>query len=404
MFHIPKEEITFVKVHEFCQLNLKEDLDLDYKSDWPKDLARIICGMANVQGGMILIGVDEIPGTRQPNWPPPGVEGKEDDLHQRAVQIAYDAIYPPAMPEIAVCPLDTDPRRAVVVIRVEASRLLHATDNRRRVYVRVADQGRGYELADLSQLEWLFSQREASITLRQAVLDRASERSSRFASGTPLLVMYATPVFPNQVKQANPPSLLKLVKEIPSAEAPWPGASGLTVPTYPRWRTTSQGIFTRMLEDPKQYLELGIGGLIYLTQELRTFDDERTSSLRYLRSAGVLAMCEAFLRYATTTYTKQNWRGPTLLHFNLMGVQNVHLDHRILGKSYQIFDGLTDTSSQDSSIKLYEDECSARELVNIRDEILDEIAYSMFWSFGYSDNPEDIRNKYLAQLRGQTPQ
>ena len=59
---MPIEDITFEMIEEFCELELVEGIDLDYKSDWPNDLSKLICAFANTQGGLILIAA--LTGTR----------------------------------------------------------------------------------------------------------------------------------------------------------------------------------------------------------------------------------------------------------------------------------------------------------------------------------------------------
>jgi hypothetical protein len=404
MFNLPISEINFDTVREFCQLKRKEDLDLDYKSDWPADLDRVICAMANVQGGMILIGVNEIPGTREPNWPPLGVQGTQDKLHQRALQIAYDAIYPPVIPEIAVCPLDTDPTRAIVIIRIEASRLLHATDRRRRVYVRVADQGRGYELADISTLEWLHQQREKSIELRNFILERASKRVTFLWAKTAsklALNAYAIPLFPAQVSEIDPSDLLKLASALPPADGL--GRSDRTlIPLHPRWRTVSGGVVTTTYPELSfnEYLELGASGLVYLEQQLRTYslqDSDTGTQRECVNGPAILSFCKAFLNFCSNFYSKIAWHGPILIQANLKHCQDALLDHRISGLSYDptvnpIY------SCPDESLVLHKGEYSARDLGQLNDAIIGEMLFSMMWAYAFSDSRDQLRS-YLEKLK-----
>ncbi len=402
MFNVPLEQINFGTIHDFCLQRRKEDLDLDYKSDWPQDLHRVICGMANVQGGMILIGIDEIPGTRQPNWPPPGVLGTEDQLHQRALQIAYDAIYPPVMPEIKVCPLNTDPDRSIVVIRIEASRLLHATDGRKRVYVRVVDQGRGYELADLSHLEWLYSQREKSLAFREFILERTSKRAislwKRDATAT-ALEAYMIPIFPNQIQSIDPSELLGMARLVGQADGLL--SDTRLIPTRQAWRVVSGGVFST--SDPQsigQYLELGVNGLIYLLQEIRPYHSEDvlgTKAQMAMRAAAIMSFCKAFLVYVARLYAKLAWFGPVVFSSSLRNARNVILDHRIPGLHF-VSDINAEHFCPDDSVILHSGEYYARELEGINNEMLNEIVCSLMWSFGFSETREQL-GEYLKKMR-----
>jgi hypothetical protein len=411
MFNLPIGDINFQKVREFCLEKRKEDLDLDYKSDWPSDLARIICGMANVQGGMVLIGINEIAGTRQPDWPPPGVVGTEDALHQRAVQVADDGIYPPVMPEIAVCPLDTDATHAVVVIRIEASRLLHATDGRRRVCVRVADQGRGYELADLSQLEWLFLQREKSVSLRHFILDRAAKRADNFVGhvavryeyeggvllrAPPFLSVYAVPAFPDQFREMTPWEMMRLGRLIKLARGLFDED---LVPKHPTWRTTSQGAFTGFSDPPRQYVELGARGLVYIEQELDPVRVElpSTPSLLFLSAPAIILYCKAFLVFASSVYKEVKWRGTVLLRADLRGVENIRLESNLSVRAEEPYRH-HENYSQDDSVDLHQEEYRVEDLESAQGRILKQIGYALMWGFGYTDTRDEL-DSYFRGFR-----
>jgi len=38
LYTSPIEDVTYEMVEEFCQSSIVEDIDLDYKSDWPNDV------------------------------------------------------------------------------------------------------------------------------------------------------------------------------------------------------------------------------------------------------------------------------------------------------------------------------------------------------------------------------
>ena len=69
----------------------------------------------------------------------------------------------------------------VVLIRILPSRLMHSTDRRRRIYIRVADNSRGYDLASVSDLEWLWERKTLLEEKRKEIemLKRLYERGNR---------------------------------------------------------------------------------------------------------------------------------------------------------------------------------------------------------------------------------
>jgi hypothetical protein len=120
MHQLASSSITFETVRAFCHEDHEEGMDLDYKADWPSDLAKVLCAVAHVQDSLVMVSVGPRPGTHRPAWPPPGVTRTEVALHWGPIQVAHGGIYPPVLPQVEVCPLDTGSFTAVVVIRVGA--------------------------------------------------------------------------------------------------------------------------------------------------------------------------------------------------------------------------------------------------------------------------------------------
>jgi hypothetical protein len=397
MFNTPIEDIDFETVESFCALKLKERLDLDYKRDFPSDLAKVLCGMANVQGGMVLIGVDEDETTREPIWPPVGVDGTEDKLQQQVIQIAYDAIYPPVIPEVVVCPM-VNLNRSVIVIRVDASNLLHAVDGRKKIYVRVVDHNRvhPYELADLSQLEWLWNRRSKSVEFRENLISRAQERASKLEdSEQPLLVVTLIPLYPDQLKSVSPGELLATAQKLPSSILK---IGGLQLPLVPKietgWRTIAGGVCNWSFErDLGQYLELGSQGLVYMAQQLETEDyhPESGGAIKQgVSAARVLVFYEALLHYANNYFGALQWSGPVLLKVKLQNIRNFVLDkqrRRQGSPHYEVYHH----DCPDNEIELAAHECRASMLIDKHDEYLKDSATALFWAFGYGFTHDDVQ-------------
>jgi predicted HTH transcriptional regulator len=94
-------DLHFVNIQEFVDERRRDSEILDYKEDWPNDLAKVMAAMANTQGGAILVGVSEKPGTGKPDRIV-GVDNPRglDSLRQKVTSIAYQAVYPPLLPEV----------------------------------------------------------------------------------------------------------------------------------------------------------------------------------------------------------------------------------------------------------------------------------------------------------------
>ncbi len=222
----PIESIVAEDIIGFCEIRREEGLDLDYKSNWPSDLQKIISSFANTQGGIVLIGVDEEEKTRKPKLPINGIEGESSSIYQKVMNIASDGIYPPISPEVQVCKLPDPKNKFVVLIRILPSRLMHLTNQRRKIYIRVADNSRGYDLASVSDLEWLWERKTLLEEKREEIYLSAIEHSKNKAipwnsiedeqhwNSIPKLNISIIPSFPSLDKSIETDQLLKMVQSI----------------------------------------------------------------------------------------------------------------------------------------------------------------------------------------------
>lgn len=146
----PIDRITWNAVEDFSHQGVVEGAYLDYKSDFPNDLARTIAAMANTFGGIILIGVVEQTDGR-PVVPITGI-ALQAGLAERVTNIVLSNITPPVFPEVAVCP-DPSGSKAVIVVRVpESPESPHAIQSNTRVYLRTGNRNKPEELATLEQI------------------------------------------------------------------------------------------------------------------------------------------------------------------------------------------------------------------------------------------------------------
>jgi hypothetical protein len=416
MYALPNDQIDLGVVRAFCLEEHEEGLDLDFKQDWTGELPRVLCAMANVQGGMVLVGVKTKPGTRKPDWPPPGVPGTEDELNQRVIQIAYDSVYPPLLPQVKICPLEKDPTRAVVVIRVDASRLMHATDQRRRIYIRVADQKRGYDLADLSQLEWLWQQREASVQLRKSLLSGAERRADEllrppgigrtesFTPNAPKLVLYATPMYPSSASKRTPPELVAAAKAVGAKQSNFTYYMS-SIPATQVWRTAPNRTYA--LEDsnksgPEQYMEIGAHGTTFLAQLVYKWADNSPFQLeeKNISAQAVVAYCKAFFEYIQAIYLQLGISEPIELSAKLTGIREVVLHHLPANVPNRLNISNNAFSAQDDDVVLLSEELLSRDLPGASRRLLEALTCQLMWAFGFPDTRETLIDKYLPRIIG----
>lgn len=197
------DEITYEDVVAFCTEGHEEGIRLDYKVDWPSDLAKVMAAMANTFGGLILVGVDEE--DRRPKLPIAGVKfTSKEQLSQKVASIAFDAIYPPLFPEVAVCEFTSQrrkkPDRAVVIIRVhESHEAPHTVESGTKVYIRVASQTEPYlleKLADIDTIQWLLNKRQKAVELRERLIKDAITRFRNYCAELAIQQLKDQPIPP----------------------------------------------------------------------------------------------------------------------------------------------------------------------------------------------------------------
>ncbi len=203
LFTKPINEISYDDVVSFCEQEIAEGVNLDYKQDFPEKnikLAKSICAFANTFGGIIVIGVvDE---DSKPKAPFLGIDHKEK-LEEKVWNIILDNIYPPVFPEIRICPAKDN--KTFVVIRIpQSNETPHAIYNNTQVCIRTGNRNKPEDLATVAQIEWLLNRRKKSEELRETLYHRVEERYSticeqkkiRFANGE--IIFSSAPLYPQK--------------------------------------------------------------------------------------------------------------------------------------------------------------------------------------------------------------
>lgn len=406
MTTLPIEEITFDLIKEFCDLQIEEGLDLDYKSGWPKYLDRVMCAFANTQGGLVLMGVEENGKTKKPISPPTGLEGDSESFIGAILNVAFDGIYPPITPEIQVCQLPNEKKSIVIVIRVHPSKLTHSTDRRSRIYVRVADSKRGYDLASISDLQWLWNQREATIKLKEALLRDAQDHSDSEAISwnddeskkawktSPILRFQATLTYPSLSISMNSRKLLELANSIELVKSPWPYMRRTIPHRLGIWRSIQNGVaVTERGEKPsQQFVELGNHGLVYLATEVHTEQYRFGPDFPVVSPYRILSDLAMMLSYVASFYGALEWRYPVELKAELSRVKGVGI-----ALDVNTHDGFS-LPSLDSEVIILEDEIFTNEIEANCENWELEATKKLLWSFGVGWNEKDA-DAWLNRLK-----
>ncbi len=407
---LPIDEITYQDLLTFCEEKHKEDIDLNYKSDFPNDLARLLSAFANTQGGTVLIGIKERGKSREPICPPEGIIGPQDVIGQRILNIAFDSIYPPVEPENSVIQIP-DTERFVALIRVAATRAIHAVERRSRIYIRSFDNNRGYELASLPDLRWLWDQRESSILLRDQFLKRASERANgtaiKFGDDTsrsewessPHLIVSCIPAYPQKPVVLSTRKLLEIADSLPQVRSPW-GSVDRKVPwTLNHWRTIPSAVCLseRGSSGFSQYVEIGVFGHMYFDflisrRAVNTLLVPKPTNESRIFAYIVLSYIDVALRYSSSFLNNIHFRWPLVVSSELQGVRNLLLQYERPASRNLLAQEFLSRPSTDNSMVLLRKEINAEVLEDSYKAYVYESAQALLWAFGVGWQESDIAN------------
>jgi len=407
-------EIEFSDIEGFVKQDEAESIILEYKRDWTHSLPKEIAGLANTSGGLIMIGVSEKAGTGKPEKII-GVENAqgEDALRRRVTEAAYDAIYPPILPEVQVCSLRDDPTRAVLIVRVaQSNHTPHAIDSRRKVYVRVDSLNKPHErLASLQELQWLWDRRRKTEEARDLLVEAAEERAKwARAEGTadvshsastdhwPILRIWIGPHFYSG-RQAF---LLSEVREIVLSLSRKRITSdfGTSFPTR-AYETRSVGggycIFVSQTVQSRpaspaeyaeaEYIELGETGLVF--SELRQVIQDERAGWPQLSIGSVLGHIDGFLKFAASVYEQADLWGLLSIRAVLHHIQGTELDIPGHGRFLSSRDMHVKHRAGNQTISLIDEVFGKNDLESSRSRIVKQAAKSMLWAFGHDWKEED---------------
>jgi hypothetical protein len=403
MYTKPIDEITFSDIEEFVLENNCESIVLDYKGDWPSDLAKVIAAMANTQGGVILIGVTEDNKTGLPQ----DILGVElargvDSLRQRVVSTAYKGIYPPVMPQVGVCSLDQDPDRAVVIVRVAPSvHTPHAVDSRRRIYVRVDSQTEPHSLATLDELEWLWDRRRQAEERRDALIESAIERATWIlerpdTDESPLLRAWVVPHFYSG-EEALPPSTVKELMKTRSVHSDVMHGRWSFPDFAQKKRSVPLGYCVYSIRDREaEYDELGTSGLLF--SEMRRYEIDEQTGWKQLHFFRILSQIDGLLKFADLAYEQGHLWGLLQAHASLHHVQGVML-YEVVDRMMYGQQDVLDVHCSPNRVVLALDEMVDRyTLKETRPKLIKLAAKSILWAFGYAWDEEVFEQWYSRML------
>lgn len=369
------DQITWEDIVEFCQQGRTEDAYLDYKRDFPSDLASTISAMANTIGGVIIIGVQE-DAESKPVLPVAGIDFTRG-LEERVTNIILGNIVPPVFPEIRVC-LNSE-NRALVLIRIQQSENApHAVSKNTKVYLRTGNVNKPEDLAQIDQIDWLKNRRQKSEDLRDSLFLRAKQRASRRGntSDEPLLTIAIAPVYPTH-PLANPSSLNTIRWEIESKH----GIHSMPDPDHKGAAFAHESIVIEDHDIPSSsYTELSIFGMYFSQAYL--LDPTESKKVMYLDH--VFIKLFLLLTSGAKLYSHLGYRGSVWFCCHLTSLQN-----QAMRGSYALRMH-SEKMCCDSEIRIMDSVPMLPKDVD-KVEFLGRVGRTIAWAFGWDLPEEDLK-------------
>lgn len=392
----PLEDLVFTDVEAFVGEKHRESETLDYKQSWPRDLPKVIAAMANTYGGLVLVGVSEEDNTGLPDQIV-GVPVKTgiDALRQRVISLAYDAVYPPIVPQVEAYALTEGADRAVVVIRVaQSDQTPHAVDGRRKIYVRVDSQSRPslYRLATIGEIEWLLDQRRRGEEFLVRQITAAQDRADEVLSGKlmyrgdnrlPTLDAWVAPRFYSGEEFLSPGDAKSLLKDrLVHTSIMYQPSWGFPYSNGRRSVPRGYCAYTKQAQykdySVYEYFELNTSGILYTKTRMICTGHEAWEPI--LPLDWVLCQLDGLLRFAVLSYEMGRLCGLVQVRASLSALKSVVLRGN---QEYSYNDLQEKHRSLDNDIDVLDRVLNVFDLDQIHTEIVKEAAESLLWAFGY---------------------
>jgi len=164
--------IRFQDVVDFCDEQIVENTELDYKQIIPRGIAKHFAAMSNRFGGLIIIGVDEDDQTGLPSKYEGLVNEDKliDQVHQHANNVR-------PLPSYDVCTTDEVGGKIFLLIRIsEGGAPPYTLKNDPTIYLRTGNITTPLERADVDIVRDLYAKRANAETARRDNVARAEAR------------------------------------------------------------------------------------------------------------------------------------------------------------------------------------------------------------------------------------
>jgi Schlafen, AlbA_2 len=406
IFGKPLSGVTYSDVADFCSLQKKEGINLDYKRDLSssKPIIKTIAAFANTRGGYIIVGVDDE--DDKPKAPFIGME-YQDSLPLTITNMLVDNLYPYFAPQIHICePVDG---KTFVIIHVpESPEAPHWLFNRSELYIRRADRSSSTSwerFATEQEWEYLRNKRKKSVDLREYSLRQldqvfCQENLKDLRSHQPplpadrlkvqwegLLQVKLMPLFPAEpivkVRELNDLLMGGAINNIHRGSFPHPGENKV-------FQTGAYRYVNRHGGDSygvSNFIGLNtVGDLVayeYILLALRHGPS--------IFASHVMELTEAASRFMSNTYGSLGYHGNIGIYIIFKGPAGVlielpprftHNTHANLLGEFKYYDEL---------------EVSSLESQEARYNLLLDVIRELFYSFGITFDPTHVLDEILSE-------
>lgn len=406
IFGKPLSEVTIQDVKIFCDKQIREGVNLDYKRDLTsKSLLKTMAAFANTRGGFIIVGVDDE--DDKPRLPIEGMEWKES-LPLSVTSMIVDNMYPYLSVDVHVCKPEHG-KTFVLIYVPESHEAPHWLFNRTELYVRHADRA-GHthweHFATDGEWDFLRNKRERSVELRNQALEavkdifEAENRTDRSRGSRVLIVpdikpvyhlgMLRTvlvPLFPREIMCDVLTLNIHLMNErIPTL-----------LPGYEYPQVDSQ---TKVFQEGAYKYEADRRGHAQRFSLLTRFgvvatyetvlQEQKDEPNDFIYFGPALASIEATLRYAGKLYDKLAYTGSLMCNVNLVTMDNTALlltDRQRLRTLPRNLQGYFAWKVEPTVSDLND--------LAARTEMLYEIMQEFTRSFGYAGNSNRFVDEWL---------
>lgn len=416
----PIGSLNFDDVVAFCKEGHVEGIQLDYKREIPKDIAKHFAAFSNTRGGVIIVGVEEDSKTSMPKACN-GVdnEGKlVDRVHQFAANVE-------PLPSYEVHITNERGGKVFVLIRIfEGDRTPYYVQNDSNLWVRTGNISKLVERASPEEAELLFGKKNKAVLARknyeeraddiyQAAMERGEEErkrliveekveldkkqvegmasKSRYVQGklgenTAMFTVVLQPFYPQRAL-ISPQEIMNSLDQL-RVRAGWGDFPDLNMDPVPDGVLS---FFWRQDDGLIKCEQIYSYGLIYLTLDVMSPDDQGNKTVWLSSIASVLFVS---LMVADKFYKLCGYQGGVIGKISLKGCRN-SVVRPIVPNRYNYF-GSTKRSFLDSYD--WGVEVDTALLVNktaLQQYFLEKIK-ELYWSLGYKPDKDDV---YLAFLK-----